>query len=456
MFLAKRRINFFTKIFAFSSIVVFFTLFISYIANIIFLDEFYIYRKKKMMLDVISIAKNYSIKNQETALNEYIYQIKELEGIEINIEKKTSMMMGTRTSNMMMNHIFMSSKTPLNEFSIKNIPGVGALILYYGEKLPDGRNLYVSTSLSVMNAHKHETNLFNLITGIFALIFALITGWSFSKKITKDIASLSEKAQKISQLDFSQKISIDRNDEIGDLSVSLEKMSKDLSNSINNLKYFVSTASHELRTPISVMITHATALLENKFEDTNEEKRYKTILLKEAFEMKELVENLLIISKLDAINYAKKNENINVLKVIKNSIEKYDFIELEKDLQININISQETIFADSKLLKLTFDNIIQNSFKYSPENGKVDVFQEKDHLIIINQIQGENEIDLEEIMQPFARGKNAEEMGIDGMGLGLSIIKKALFLNEIPFEIKVDKKFFIIKLKLGASDFTDL
>lgn len=445
MSLKRARVSFFTKIFAFSSLIVLFTLLISYIANVVFIDEFYIHRKKKMMLQITEVAKKFSFEKDEAKLSEYIYQIRELEGIEITIDRKP-MRMGNPV--MMSSHMSMNSKIPLNEFSKKTLPGVGALILYYGEKLPDGRNIYVSTSLSVMTAHKHETNLFNLVTGIFALIFSLFAGAFFSKKITRDIALLSEKADKISKLEFPEDVEMERNDEIGDLSRSLEQMSKNLSNSINNLKSFVSTASHELRTPISIIITHATALLEGKIEEKDEIKRYNSIILKEILEMKELTENLLTISKLDSVNYGIKKEQINLSEIVNHSIEKYDFLEMEKDLQIKIKIREKKISSDPKLLKLAFDNIIQNAFRYSPYDGKIDIFQEGEHLFIRNEIQKGGSVDIEHILKPFSRGKNAEDMGVDGMGLGLSIIKKSLELNGTAFELRVDKDFFEIKLKI--------
>lgn len=450
MFLKRKRVSFFTKVFAFSSVIVVFTLLINYIANIILLDQFYIYRKKKIMLNVIERAKNYLEKGEERELKEYIYQIRELEGIEINVERRNPMSMMNHMS-MMNNHMLMKSKIPLNEFSMGKIPGVGALILYYGEKLPDGNSMYVSTSLSVMNAHKHESNLFNLITGFFALIFSMFAGAFFSKKITGDIAILSEKADRISQMDFPENIEIERNDEIGDLSRSLDKMSQNLSKSVSNLKSFVSTASHELRTPISIILTHATALLQGKIEERDEIKRYNSIILKETLEMRELTENLLIISKLDSANYGIKKEKIDFLEIIKHAMERYDFLEMEKDLQIVIDVDKREIDSDSKLLKLALDNIIQNAFRYSPYGGKVQIFQNESYLIIKNEIEKKIYIDVEEILQPFSRGKNAEEMGVDGIGLGLSIIKKSLELNRIPFKISVEEDFFVVKLELFGS-----
>ncbi|MGL5058274.1 MAG: hypothetical protein ACRC6A_13025, partial [Fusobacteriaceae bacterium] len=63
-----------------------------------------------MMLEIIKIAKDYTLKNEEKNLDEYIYKIKELEGVEVNIDKKSLRM---SRSNMMSNHMSMTTKIPL-------------------------------------------------------------------------------------------------------------------------------------------------------------------------------------------------------------------------------------------------------------------------------------------------------------------------------------------------------
>ncbi|MGL5542601.1 MAG: sensor histidine kinase, partial [Fusobacteriaceae bacterium] len=128
----KKRVSFFMKIFLFSSLIVIFTLFISYIANVAFIDQFYVYRKKNMMLEITESVKKYSIEKNEEELDQYIYRTRELEGIEIALDKK-AMRMGNPM--MMSHHMSMNSKIPLGEFSQKTLPGVGALILYYGDNL---------------------------------------------------------------------------------------------------------------------------------------------------------------------------------------------------------------------------------------------------------------------------------------------------------------------------------
>ncbi|WP_222838888.1 sensor histidine kinase [Ilyobacter polytropus] len=392
------------------------------------------------MLKVVGDLKKYSRFKNNEELEDYIYQVKELEGIEISIIKPGHMNMMGRPL------MIVGSNPPDKKFKLTKLKGIGALILSYHEKLPDGNRIIVSTSLSVMEAHKHEINLFNILTAFVALSFSLIAGAFFSNRITSDVRLLSKSADEISKLKFPENIEIDRNDEIGDLSRSLAMMSDELKLSINSLRSFVSNASHELKTPISVLCTHAHALVVGQVKNEAEKKRYHEILLKKGLEMREITQNLLTISKLDTPNYQIKKEKIDLKSLIEDSLEKYDFLEFEKDISIVVDIGTNEVIGDSNLLKLATDNIIHNALKYSPNRGVVKIYEEKGCLCIENQSEVIRSEEIENFFQPFYRGKNAEDSEIEGTGLGLSIVKKSLDLNNIPLQIVWKEGKFIFKI----------
>lgn len=441
----KTRINLFTRIFLYSIGIVLITLLIGYFFNMFFLDKFYIYRKETTMKEIAEKAEIYHASGKIESLEELIEQASELEGIEVQIKRTGSM-------GMMMMHknypMFKSSELTDKKFNITRIPGIGSLVLSYSVKLPDNDWLLMTTSLSVMNAHKHEINLFNFLTAFVSILVTLAAGAFFSKKITKDIKLLSLEAEEIANLKFPKNIEIDRSDEIGDLSRSIEKMSKELASSINNLKSFVSNASHELKTPISVLCTHAQALSRGQISNEAEKKKYYDIILKTGLEMKELTQNLLILSKLDNPEYRIKKEKIDLKEFLNQSLEKYDFLEFEKDIEVAVNIKSDSIMADPRLLKLALDNIILNALKYSPEGKTVEIYEKNENLYIENQTEEKNLENTEKLLEPFSRGKNAEDSGIEGTGLGLSIVKKSLELNGNSFQIlwKDSKFIFIIQI----------
>lgn len=427
----KIKINFFKKIFILSIFIVFFTVTIGYILNIFFLDRFYIYRKKESMLQASEIIKVLILKKDREVLEDFREDLIDKEGIDISIVRSK-------------HHLRRKGEIgKIKEgFNITNISRTNSNLLIYHEVLPDKRNLVLRTSLSVMSAHKHEMNIFNFITTLISLFISMILGRIFSKKITSNLEKLNIATKKISILDFSEKIDIKSGDEIEELSESINTMSKNLSLSIENIKSFSSNASHELKTPITVINTYAQALVSGVVEKEEGRKKYYSAILKESNNMSDLVNNLLIISRLSSPGVKLNKEKINLLDLIKESIEKYEILELEKDIEWEIKLENEILFCDKKIFKISLDNIIHNALKYSKDMEKIKIYKNQNRIFIENKI--ENEIkNINSLWEPFARGENANEMKIQGYGLGLALVKKIMDLNNLSCGIKIRGNNFI-------------
>lgn len=426
----KLKINFFQKIFIFSVAIVIFTVLIGYILNIFFLDEFYLYRKKENMLKVAEKTKILVVERRRDELEEYKEDLRDKEGIDISILKERN------------KHMRRKEEENIKEgFNIATVTKAKIKLLIYSEKLPDGRNLILRTSLSVMNSHKHEMSIFNILTTIVSVLISMIVGRIFSKRITMNIEKLNEVTRKISVLDFSEKADVQTGDEIEELSKNIDIMSNNLNLSIENLKSFASNASHELRTPITVISTHAQALVNGIIKKEEEQRKYYKVILKESSYMNDLVGNLLTISRLSSPGIKLDIKENSLLKIIKDSIEKYEILELEKDIEWDIKIPDISIKCDEKIFRIAVDNIVHNALKYSKNEDTIKVYMEDNKIFIENSIKGKLET-INNLWEPFTRGENAKEERIDGNGLGLSIVRKIMELNKIEFGILIeDKKF---------------
>jgi two-component system sensor histidine kinase VanS len=426
----KLKINFFQKIFIFSVAIVIFTVLIGYILNIFFLDEFYLYRKKENMLKVAEKTKILVVERRRDELEEYKEDLRDKEGIDISILKERN------------KHMRRKEEENVKEgFNVATVTKAKIKLLIYSEKLPDGRNLTLRTSLSVMNSHKHELSIFNVLTTVVSVMLSMLVGRIFSKRITMNIEKLNEVTRKISVLDFSEKADVQTGDEIEELSKNIDIMSNNLNLSIENLKSFASNASHELRTPITVISTHAQALVNGIVKEEQEQRRYSKVILKESAYMNDLVGNLLTISRLSSPGIKLNMKDVSFNKILKESIEKYEILELEKDIEWDIDILDTMINCDEKIFKIAVDNIVHNALKYSPNNEIIRVYREENKIVVENSIKG-NLDNTDNLCEPFTRGENAKEEKIDGNGLGLSIVKKIMELNKIDFAIIIeDKKF---------------
>ncbi|MGL6119840.1 MAG: sensor histidine kinase, partial [Fusobacteriaceae bacterium] len=179
-----------------------------------------------------------------------------------------------------------------------------------------------------------------------------------------------------------------------------------------------------------------------------DKKKYYSIIFKKTLEMKELINNLLVLSKLESFQNEVKREKINIKNLIEESLEKYDYIEYEKDLEINNNISDIFLVGDPRILQVVFNNIIQNAFKYSVNNGKINIFEEDNKLFIQNEFAGKLNLEKSNIFEPFKRGENTLEYQTDGSGLGLSMVRDAFDFMGIKYFAKVEDNKFIFAINI--------
>ena len=200
---------------------------------------------------------------------------------------------------------------------------------------------------------------------------------------------------------------------------------------------FVSTASHQFRTPLSAIQSNAELL--EMFSSTigkehKEKFRKVTGRIKgEIYKMTELMDEILILGKLTTGNVNFKPQELNLVEFI-NKIGN-EFNELQADGRI-INIVTEgepyNVHLDSKLLNHSLSNLISNAFKYSlgKHNPELKVsFKTKEFVLFVKDYGiGIPKDELSKLFQPFFRANNVAE--IKGTGLGLSIAKEYIEINK--------------------------
>ncbi|OXA75660.1 Signal transduction histidine kinase [Flavobacterium aquidurense] len=206
-------------------------------------------------------------------------------------------------------------------------------------------------------------------------------------------------------------------------------------------KEFTAHASHELRTPLS----RITSQIENTITDratSDKGKSFLKTILSDVNQLTELINSLLILSKIDDKNH----ENYEVQRmdeILFSSIENLnksfpDFIILfEMEENDNLDTALE-IRGNKNLLEIAIGNVLKNACVYSTnKQAKVKISSEKDHLIIsvFNTGKTLNEEEQKRLFQAFMRGENSK--GTSGFGLGLRIVNRILTLHKATITYSV-------------------
>jgi signal transduction histidine kinase len=230
------------------------------------------------------------------------------------------------------------------------------------------------------------------------------------------------------------------NDEIGKLAVAFNKLLDRLEASFEAQKSFISNASHEIRNPLTAILGEAEVAL-SKSRTSEEYVQSLTTVMAEGEKLNATVTNLLQLSKIEANEESIKHTSIQFDEFLNEVKQVFDFIEPKNKVVLNISkaagTSNYAIVGNKNLLKTALINLLDNACKFS-ENKNVDVTLTQ----VNNQVQlcikdkgiGIAQSDLEKILNPFYRGKNA--IAIKGSGIGLSLTSKIISLHRGTLEIE--------------------
>ncbi len=214
----------------------------------------------------------------------------------------------------------------------------------------------------------------------------------------------------------------------------------------NSRREFVANVSHELKTPLTTVKSYVETMLENEVDRETSENFLK-VINKEADRMTRLVRDLLVLSRLDSKVIMENREFINATDLIDEVIES-QLMEIKKHgHSITHHCVNEIplVYADKDRLSQIITNILSNAVKYTPDNGKIEVFTSFLYGNVYIKVKdngiGIPEKDLERIFERFYRVDKARSREQGGTGLGLAIAKEMIMASggDILIESQPEK-----------------
>lgn len=293
------------------------------------------------------------------------------------------------------------------------------------------------------------------------VFISIFLSFFYSNFISKPLIKLNNVATKMSKMDFNEKCIVDRTDEIGNLANTLNFLSSNLDNALNDLhiknkklqediekernleimrKDFVDSVSHELKTPIGIIEGYAEGIKDGIVTDDDIYVYLETII-DESKKMGTLVSNMLELSKLESGTIKPKFEIFNINRLIKKVVAKHSMYANEKDLSIifNENTAYSYIKADTFQTEQVLTNIITNAIKYTPKHSDIivaiDQLDDKFKLSVTNMNAHIPEEDLGKLFDKFYRIDKARQRNTNSTGLGLPIVKNILELHHFKYSL---------------------
>lgn len=461
---------FFMMTLALMLIVMFFML-----ANTFMIEAYYLYTKKDKLLQTYETINRYI---SSSNINQSQLEL-ELEKIAINnnfniiITDQNNMSIYTSNKDYkyMLNIEKIDRKKVLYNknnayiLELKDSKNDITFLMLVG-RLDNGDLSYIRMPISSITENVKISNQFLYIIGILTVVISGIAVLLISKKFTQPISELSNIANKMSNLDFSQKYRIkDTDDEIDNLGKSINKMSDKLENTITELqknnselekdiekklkidemrKQFISDVSHELKTPIALIQGYAEGLVENVNVDEESRRFYAEVILDESNKMDKLVKQLLELMKLEYGKREFNNEEFNIVELINEVIRKCDVMIKEKAAKIEFDNSKEVLVtADEFYIEQVVTNYFTNAIKHVKEiNGqktiKIEIKETKKGKVRISVFNtGDNiqDVELNRIWKRFYKVDTSRNREDGGTGIGLSLVKAIMTNYENDYGV---------------------
>ncbi len=254
------------------------------------------------------------------------------------------------------------------------------------------------------------------------IMIAILIGVLFSgyllRRIIEPLQKLENRIRQVSSGDFAGELEIDSDDEIGDVTRAFNKMSQRLVRYNQGQQRFIQNASHELKSPLMNIQGYAEGLQEGIF-DEEEKNKALDVIVSETQRLKNVVEELMYISRIDDTGIKLKYSDVKVVNLVNDAIRTVYTRIHHHNITLEVNVDEELkIKGDYNHLVRAIANILDNSVRYASSNITVVASEQPNcvEIVIIDDGKGFDEQDLPKIFERFYKGKRGNT------GLGMAIV----------------------------------
>lgn len=305
---------------------------------------------------------------------------------------------------------------------------------------------------SPLESIRSAVMIFNRFIGVVGgcvILVSVLLAWYFSKRITEPIMELATLSQKMADLDFDAKYTSGGSNEIGVLGENFNRMSERLEQTISNLKEanyklqkdieqkekrenmrseFLGNVSHELKTPIALILGYAEGLKEGVNDDPESREFYCEVIMDEAGKMNRMVKNLLALNQLEFGEDDVQFERFDITSLISGVLQSLDILIEQKEAQVIFRHKNPVyVWADEFKVEQVVRNYVNNALNHVDGEKVIEIkiTQENDmaKITVFNTGTPIPEEDLPHIWEKFYKVDKARTREYGGNGIGLSIVK---------------------------------
>lgn len=277
-----------------------------------------------------------------------------------------------------------------------------------------------------------------IIAAIMSVTISIIITAHLNRRLLSPIAELSRAMSLIAAGKFD--LHIETKSKIGEIREiynNFNIMAKELSSTEVLQSDFVSSVSHEFKTPIAAVEGYAMLLQDNSLAE-EEKREYLDKILFNTRRLSELVGNILLLSKLDNQTIQNQRALYRLDEQVRKALLMLEQKWTEKETEFDINLEKIVYFGHESLLLHVWTNLIDNAIKFGPKNGLIKIrlkkFDEQIRFEIEDEGIGISEEDSKHIFDRFYQSDDSHRG--EGNGLGLALVKRIIDICSGSIEVK--------------------
>lgn len=266
------------------------------------------------------------------------------------------------------------------------------------------------------------------ISAIVPIIIMFFGLYAMTYRLTKPLKQMSVASRAMARGDFSKRIPVTTDDEIGELAASFNMMTNSLAQLEGMRKSFVANVSHELKTPMTTIGGFIDGILDGTIGEEKQQ-YYLEIVSQEVKRLSRLVQSMLSMARLESGEFALKKETFDLSELVCTvTISQEQRIE-QKNIEILglDEIGNVSIYADKDLMHQAVYNLVDNAIKFANEGGTIKFALESKngvtHLSVKNTGRGIPEGDIPYVFDRFYKVDKSRSASKNSTGLGLYIVK---------------------------------
>lgn len=314
--------------------------------------------------------------------------------------------------------------------------------------------IFASKSLEGLFTFLYQIITRFALSALAAFVLSFVVIYYATRMLTKPLQKISFAAKRFGDGDYSVRVDVPDNDEIGELAKVFNNMAESVSGLEMTRRSFVANVSHELRTPMTTIAGFIDGILDGTISKT-EQPYYLQVVSDEVKRLSRLTSSLLTIARMEAGEQAANIDSYNAWDSLLNVMWNMEQRISEKNIEVKeMEVIPRFVYCDPDMLHQVIYNLMDNAVKFTPEGGYIRVSitagWETTNIYVTNSGAGIDQAYYNRIFERFYKSDSSRSLDKGGTGLGLYIVRT--LLNRMSGRISVTSEkdvetSFIITLR---------